>query len=128
MLHNALMERRREARYAAEEAVVLSVLSFGAETTYMARITDVSRSGIRLEAPQYLPSGSEIAVGLRGSLVFGNVRHCKEVRAGWFSSGVQITRVSEEFSEVLAARSEAAQLKSTPMPVSHPPAMYAREA
>ena len=81
------------------------------EGTNQTQIVDVSSSGLCMESNQEFLAGEEIAIRVNKLVTFGVVRYCRELRPGWFSTGVHVndivaypTQVSAGLAELLASR------------------------
>lgn len=81
-------ERRREARYPAQEPAELELL-YGPREPIYGTILDVSRSGLRIELPRRIHRGEEVKVKLQQNVIFGEVRYCRAV-SGVFQAGIRI--------------------------------------
>jgi hypothetical protein len=84
----APLERRREARYPAQEPAELELL-FGPRDPIYGTVLDVSRSGLRIELPRRIHRGEEVKVKLQQNVIFGEVRYCRAV-SGVFHAGIRI--------------------------------------
>lgn len=82
------MDRRREARYPAQEPAELELL-YGPRETIYGTILDVSRSGLRIELPRRIHRGEEVKVKLQQNVIFGEVRYCRAV-SSVFHAGIRI--------------------------------------
>ena len=81
-------DRRRESRYPSSEAAVVSDLNTG--SMFEAETVNVSKSGIRLRAPQDAAPGTRVRARLGQVIVFGEVRWCRAVEGGLFDLGVRV--------------------------------------
>jgi hypothetical protein len=81
-------DRRREARYPAQEPAELELL-YGPRDPIYGTVLDVSRSGLRIELPRRIHRGEEVKVKLQQNVIFGEVRYCRAV-AGVFQAGIRI--------------------------------------
>jgi hypothetical protein len=81
-------DRRREARYPAQEPAELELL-FGPREPVYGTILDVSRSGLRIELPRRVHRGEEVKIKLQQNVIFGEVRYCRAV-SGVFHAGIRI--------------------------------------
>lgn len=85
-------DRRRETRYPCRENADVRVLS-GELGPLPALISDMSRSGLRLELGVALPQGRAIAVVLQKDvIVYGQIRYCR-LSGATFQAGVRIEDV-----------------------------------
>lgn len=81
-------DRRREARYPAQEPAEIELL-FGPREPIYGTILDVSRSGLRIELPRRIHRGEEVKIKLQQNVIFGEVRYCRAV-SGVFQAGIRI--------------------------------------
>ena len=99
-----LVDRRREARYPCNKAVeVRNLTKNGAR--FPARITEISRSGLRLELQASVSKGAQIEILMSKEVaIFGKVRHCRAVGEK-YQAGIQIeeTYYASEEAEHLSA-------------------------
>jgi hypothetical protein len=108
------MSRRIEKRYPVSEIARTWSLAIPQEGTNQTQIVDVSSSGLRMESDQEFLAGEEIAIRVNKLVTFGIVRYCRELRPGWFSTGVRVhdivaypTQVPAGLAELLASRKPA---------------------
>ena len=85
---NEQADRRSEARYPTQDPAELELLPNPTEPIY-GTILDVSRSGLRVALPQRITRGEQVKVKLHGNVIFGEVRYCRAVSAG-FQIGIRI--------------------------------------
>ncbi len=86
------IEKRREVRYPCSDPAELRVAK-GDGTVFPAKLLDISRTGLRLELGVSLQVHAEVVITLhKQAVLFGTVRHCREVNGG-FSAGIQISDV-----------------------------------
>ena len=85
-------ERRRECRFPTDDAASLLGVSPVQTQRMRVRVRDVSRSGMRLWAPEPLTPGSIIQLRLKTLLVTAEVRYCCEAKDGYYA-GVRIEDV-----------------------------------
>lgn len=81
-------DRRREARYPAQEPAELEML-YGPREPIYGTVLDVSRSGLRIELPRRIHRGEEVKVKLKENVIFGEVRYCRAA-SGVFQAGIRI--------------------------------------
>ena len=81
-------ERRRERRYPTHDPAQIEILESGLQRA-TGTVTDVSRSGLRLELPIRIHKSTPIKVRLPHLVVFGEVVHCRSIAEG-FTAGVLI--------------------------------------
>jgi|ERR1700733_10324990 len=84
---------RIHTRYPVNETAHTWSLLVPQDGTNQTQIVDVSESGLRIESTQAFLPGETIAVRVNKLVIFAVVRHCRELREGWFSSGVRITQM-----------------------------------
>lgn len=84
-------DRRRDLRYPSHVPVEIRIFpSDGSRIT--ATLIDISLSGLQLELDATLPKGVQIEILLSKQLaVFGEVRHCRRVRAK-YRAGILISQ------------------------------------
>ena len=68
-------DRRRDLRLSCDSTVVALHLDAG-ETPLTANLVEVSRAGLKLQAPEALPVGTLITIDLGEIKVIGEVRRC----------------------------------------------------
>lgn len=95
----ARSERRKHARFPADEAVEVTLLGSGMET--QCRVVDVGEEGLRIRATVPFVVEDAIQVELRDFLWIGEVRYCNE-DAEDFLIGVHLyEKISREELDVL---------------------------
>jgi hypothetical protein len=94
---DAPLERRREARYPAQEAAEIELL-FGPRETIYGTILDVSRSGLRIELTRRVHRGEEVKIKLQQNVIFGEVRYCRAVGTV-FQAGIRIEELVRPASD-----------------------------
>jgi hypothetical protein len=87
-------ERRRGGRVPTDDPAFMQVLNPLATNRVEVRVLDVSRDGLKLRVPEFLPPGSVIQVRMENSIALGEVRYCRALQAG-FDAGVQLQDVFE---------------------------------
>jgi len=87
-------DRRTEARYPAQAPAELETLPLSAGPLY-GTVLDVSRSGLRIALAQRLERSQKVRVTLSGNVIFGEVRYCRAVSAG-FQAGIRIENLVRE--------------------------------
>ena len=95
--------RRRHTRYPVNETANTRSLLVPEERTNPTQIVDVSESGLRIESNQAFLPGEAIAIRVHHLVIFGGVRHCRELRSGRFSSGVRITEIVAQQAPIPAS-------------------------
>jgi hypothetical protein len=100
------MRRRIHARYPVNETAQTWSLLVPQEGTSRTQIVDVSESGLRVESSQAFLPGEAIAIRVNQLVIFGVVRHCRELRLKWFSSGVRITEIVAHQAQIPASLGE----------------------
>jgi PilZ domain len=81
-------DRRREARYPAQEPAEFEVMFTGAEPLF-GTVLDVSRSGLRIALPRPITRGEQVKIKLNQNVIFGEVRYCRPVTS-LFHIGIRI--------------------------------------
>ena len=87
-------DRRSEARYPAQAPAELEILPLSPGPLY-GTVLDVSRSGLRIALPQRLDRNQKVRITLSGNVIFGEVRYCRAVSAG-FQAGIRIENLVRE--------------------------------
>ena len=85
-------EKRREPRYQTEDAVSLQALSPFSANRHLGKLADVSRSGMKIQTPVRVESGTLIKISLKNVIAFGESRYCVKMGDG-FHFGVQLSQV-----------------------------------
>ena len=86
-------EHRRDPRIAVDDPGSMRVVN--AESVYRTvRILDVSRRGMKLWVPDFVPPGTTVQVRVKDLRVLGAVCFCVAVSAG-FNAGISIENVFE---------------------------------
>lgn len=97
LARKAAVERRREARYPCNEPAEVRNLSVDG-SRIPATLTDVSRSGMRVEVGVPLMKGVQVEVILRQQDgIVGRVRHCRQIGAR-YQVGILILDASHAFN------------------------------
>ena len=97
---------RVHTRYPVNETAKTRSLLVPEDGTNPAQIVDVSESGLRIHSNQAFLPGEAIAIRVNQLVIFGSVRHCRELSSGWFSSGVRITKIVTQQSRIPASLAE----------------------
>jgi len=87
-------DRRSEARYPAQAPAELEILPLSTGPLY-GTVLDVSRSGLRIALTRRLDRNQKVRVTLSGNVIFGEVRYCRAVSAG-FQAGIRIENLVRE--------------------------------
>ena len=87
-------DRRSETRYPAEAPAELEILPLSPGPFY-GTVLDVSRSGLRIALSERLDRNQKVRVTLSGNVIFGEVRYCRAVAAG-FQAGIRIENLVRE--------------------------------
>jgi hypothetical protein len=85
-------DRRRYVRIPTDDTARVSVVGAAASEPMEARVTDVSRGGMRLHMKQLLAQGTMLRVQLRDTGVLAEVRYCVAIDNA-FTAGVQVQSV-----------------------------------
>lgn len=112
---------RIHTRYPVNETATTRSLLVPQEGTNPTQIVDVSDSGLRIESKQAFLPGEAIAIRVNQLVIFGSVRHCRELSSGWFSSGVRITEIVAQQARMLASLAEmieSRELMGSALPVA----------
>ena len=89
-------ERRRERRYPTRDRVQVETMdSHCVEGT----VTDISRSGMRLELPVRVHKGASITVRLSQVSIFAEVVYCRSITEG-FSAGLLVREARHTGPEI----------------------------
>lgn len=86
-------ERRTEPRFPVVREVTLRVWMPPDFEIVVGQVRDISRSGIGVIAPNYVPPGSELEFRVGDFQVFAEVRHCRQGVSGGFVLGAKINDV-----------------------------------
>ena len=115
------MSRRVEKRYPVSEAAKTRRLVTPQEGTNATHIVDVSKSGLQMESNQAFLPGEEIAIRVDKLVTFAVVRFCREIRPGWFSTGVRVhdvvacpTQAQVGLAEMLESRKPVRHARTQP--------------
>jgi hypothetical protein len=84
-------ERRQDARVPTDEPARMKVLQPLGPNTEI-RVLDVSRSGLKIEVPEFLAPGTVIQIHMKAAIAFAEVRFCT-VRGDAFQAGVRFQDV-----------------------------------
>ena len=85
-------ERRSEPRFPVVRDITLRVWMPPDFEIIAGQVRDISRSGVGVITPSYVPPGSEIEFRVGDFQVFAEVRHCRRVDTG-FVLGARINDV-----------------------------------
>ncbi|MBA3974391.1 MAG: hypothetical protein C0504_09265 [Candidatus Solibacter sp.] len=88
------MERRREHRHRADQAVTLWVIG-ETETGQQAHIEEISGIGARLRTPVRIPLGAPVRVEWDESMYLGECVHCANSADGGYMAGIHFEQVLE---------------------------------
>jgi hypothetical protein len=96
-------EKRSEPRFVTNDSGFLQILNPFSDNMCRVRILDVSKNGLGLRLPTAALPGSEVKVGMKDYLAFGNIRYCVQTAEG-FLVGIQIhdfisCRTADEVTE-----------------------------
>jgi hypothetical protein len=98
-------EPQKEQRYAVRRDAF--VWDFPGGGFHTALVEEVSWSGMQLQSKHSPQLGSQIAVDLKGMIVWGTVQHCRPLE-DWFAAGIRIDHVDDRtFDGVLSHRNAA---------------------
>jgi hypothetical protein len=81
------VEKRRERRVSTYDAGVLQTINPFSPDRLNVNILDVSKSGMKIGGPMKLVPGGSVKIRVKSMIAFGEVRHCREVGAG-YESGI----------------------------------------
>ena len=98
---------RNEQRFTVNQTARVTVLG-RPEAQFVARISDVSRNGMRLVVDQGVPSGAAVKVEWDDHVLLGNIRYRARQGAG-YTLGLELFSTWESFTEEVLAR-QAEQL------------------
>jgi DNA-binding protein len=90
--------QRAERRYLVKEDAFVWDLRHIKAGYQSARITDVSRNGMRLELSERLMQGSQVAIDFRGMIICGSVQYCRMIE-NRFAIGIRIKDVLDPLRE-----------------------------
>jgi len=89
----AMSERRSEPRFPVVRDVTLRVWMPPDFEIIAGQVRDISRSGVGVITPSYVPPGSEIEFRVGDFQVFAEVRHCRRSATAGFVLGAKINDV-----------------------------------
>ena len=102
-------EQRAEPRYLVKEDAFVWDLRNMKAGYHSARITDVSRNGMRLELGERLMLGSRVAIDFRGMIICGSVQYCR-LNENRFTIGIRIKDVLDPLRENPASSSASEEV------------------
>jgi hypothetical protein len=82
-------ERRHEHRVVTNDPAVLQIVNPFSDECSGVRIVDVSNNGLGLYTPKAVMPGSLLKLRMKDYLAFGEARHCRPAKEGFFV-GVQL--------------------------------------
>ena len=85
-------EMRKEPRFKTDEVACFQTLSPFATNRYPGQLADVSRTGMKLQTPVQMESGTLIKVTLKSVIAFGEVRYRVQV-GDVFHYGVHLSQM-----------------------------------
>jgi hypothetical protein len=85
-------EMRKEPRYKTDETVSIQTLSPFSTERYPGQLSDVSRSGMKLQTQVRVECGTLIKISLKNVIAFGEVRYCVEAGDA-FHFGVRLSQM-----------------------------------
>ena len=85
-------ERRRHPRVSADDPASVKLLNPPWSGPLEARVLDISREGLKLRVAEFLNPGSLVQIRLKGTVAFGEIRHCRPVDT-FFDVGVWLRDV-----------------------------------
>jgi hypothetical protein len=104
------MEQRREARFQADQRVMVEVLS-DSLPRMAATVKDASGRGLGLSAPVPIPPGAAIRIEIEDAVVLGEAIYCRKDQDSYFV-GIELDQVLVGLTELgrrLAAWMEPAE-------------------
>jgi hypothetical protein len=113
------MDQRREARFEADQAVVVTILS-EQPTRLAARVRNASGRGLGLFVPCRVDPGAAIRIEIDDSIVLGEAIYCRSEPEGYFI-GVELDQVLVGLTE-LGRRLSAFDPEVKMLPLETPPA------
>jgi hypothetical protein len=90
-------EKRRYHRIPTDDPGHIQMFSPFSPDRIPIRVIDVSRSGLKVRVPQYIPAGTVAQVRVKQAIILGEVRYC--VASGEeFDAGIQIQDVVPRYN------------------------------
>lgn len=86
-------DRRGEPRFETDGVGSMQIVRPPIKGTLKVRVSDVSRSGLRIHMHRRIAEGSEVMIRLGESLIFAEVRNCRGKDSGEFDAGLRITNL-----------------------------------
>ena len=87
-------QRRREPRLAVNQpGRVIALADAGSPASTPGTLLDLAVSGMRLEIPHPVETGTMIYIETESALIAGEVRRCDQTESGSFEVGIQISDV-----------------------------------
>jgi hypothetical protein len=83
-----MSDRRAEPRFAADQPVVVSVV-----TPIPGKIDSASKSGLRVTVPRLVKAGATVEIKWDRVIVVGQVRYCRKIRPRQYSIGLKVMEV-----------------------------------
>jgi hypothetical protein len=83
-----MSDRRAEPRFAADQPVVVSVV-----TPIPGKIDSASKSGLRVTVSKLVKAGATVEIKWDRVIVVGEVRHCHKIGPRKYSIGVKIMEI-----------------------------------
>lgn len=87
-------ERRREPRFPSEESAVVTILASG--KVVEATTVDISKSGLRVRAPEPVEVGTRLRINFGTTVAFGSVRWCRQVAGAGQDIGILVEHTLSE--------------------------------
>ncbi len=84
---------RGEPRFETDGVGSMQIVRPPIKGTFTVRVSDVSRSGLRIQMRRRIAEGSEVMIKLDESLISAEVRNCREVGPDQFDVGLRITNL-----------------------------------
>ena len=88
---NPSTDRRKEPRFHSKGLADLLILHGEPSERLTATVTNVSRSGFKLELDEPVEKGSQIEIRLRETIVWGVVTNCERDGRGHYRAGMRTT-------------------------------------
>jgi hypothetical protein len=87
-------ENRREPRISTQDSGVLQKINPFSADRLSVQIIDISKGGMQVNAPSSLEPGTMVKVRMKGTIAFGEVRHCR-VYGYSYRAGILLYDVSK---------------------------------
>ncbi|MEO8131133.1 MAG: PilZ domain-containing protein [Bryobacteraceae bacterium] len=94
------VNRRSEARFKTDGIAEIRIMRAGREDYALAKVCDVSRSGLRIQINRQIPEGAQLSIRMTDLNVSAESRRCVKINSDLFEVGLKIIEVSESTQPV----------------------------